>query len=57
MQSWASGGLGIGGVLAIVLSWQRNQSILWAIVHAILGWFYVFYYLLTRSKSSIRKNR
>ncbi len=41
-------GIGLGSVVAIVASWSRNQSILWAIVHGFLGWFYVIYYLLTR---------
>lgn len=42
------GGLGIGSVIAIVASWSRNKSIIWAIIHAFCGWFYVVYYILTR---------
>ena len=42
------GGLGLGAILAIVLSWSRNSSILWAILHAILGWIYVIYFVFTR---------
>jgi len=41
-------GLGLGSVLAVVCSWQRNRSILWAILAAILTWFYVIYFALTR---------
>lgn len=41
-------GLSIGAVIAIVASWSRNKSILWAIIHAFLGWIYVIYYVITR---------
>ena len=41
-------GVGLGTILAIVLSWSRNSSIFWAIVHAFCGWFYVIYYAFTR---------
>jgi hypothetical protein len=34
----------IGCILATVLSWSRNASILWAVVHCIFSWFYVLYY-------------
>lgn len=44
-------GIGLGGVLGIVCSWQRNKSILWAILHALLGWAYVIYFVLTRKES------
>ena len=42
-------GISFGSALAIVISWSQNHSILWAIVHGILSWFYVIYYALTRS--------
>ena len=41
-------GIGLGSVIAIVCSWQRNRSILWAILAGILSWFYVIYYAMTR---------
>lgn len=41
-------GVSFGSALAIAISWSVNQSILWAILHGILGWFYVIYYALTR---------
>ena len=41
-------GVGLGSVIAVVLSWERNKSILWAILHGILSWFYIIYYALTR---------
>jgi hypothetical protein len=42
-----SGFGGIGMVLAVVLSWSLNRSILWAIIHGIFGWFYVIFHVLT----------
>lgn len=44
-------GIGLGSILAIVASWSRNKSILWAILHGILSWFYVIYFVFTRSSS------
>ena len=41
-------GISFGSALAIVISWSQNHSILWAIVHGILSWFYVVYFALTR---------
>ena len=41
-------GIGIGSVIAVVFSWQRNRSILWAILAGILSWLYVLYFALTR---------
>lgn len=41
-------GIGIGSAIAIVCSWQRNRSILWAILAGILSWFYVIYFAITR---------
>ena len=41
-------GVGIGSVIAVVCSWQRNRSILWAILAGIFSWLYVIYFALTR---------
>ena len=41
-------GAGIGSVIAVVCSWQRNRSILWAILAGIFTWLSVFYFALTR---------
>ncbi len=43
---FAGSSIGFGAVLAIVMSWTANKAILWAIIHGILGWIYVVYYLL-----------
>jgi len=45
-RSTTTNGIGIGAVLAMILSWTANKSILWALFHGILGWFYVFYYVI-----------
>ena len=41
-------GIGIGSALAIAISWSRSQSILWAILHGVLSWIYVLYYVFVR---------
>ena len=39
-------GIGFGTALAIAISWSANKSILWAILHGALSWFYVIYYAI-----------
>lgn len=39
-------GITFGNALAIAISWSRNRSLLWAIVHGVLSWFYVIYFAL-----------
>jgi hypothetical protein len=41
-------GYGLGSMIAVVCSWQRNRSILWAILAGFFTWFYVIYFALTR---------
>jgi hypothetical protein len=41
-------GLSFGTPLAIVISYHKNRSVLWAIIQGFFTWFYVFYFLLTR---------
>lgn len=38
----------IGLVLAMILSWSRNGSILYCIGHGIASWIYVVYFAFTR---------
>ena len=45
-QKVAQDGIGLGAVLAVVISYVKWQSIGWAILHGILGWIYVIYYLI-----------
>lgn len=47
-SSSASYGIGFGSALAMIISWQFNGSVLWAIVHGILSWLYVIYHLIAR---------
>lgn len=47
-------GIGIGSVIAVVCSWQRNRSILWAILAAILTWIYVIYFALSRRPDEVK---
>ncbi|MES2709124.1 MAG: hypothetical protein V4726_21185 [Verrucomicrobiota bacterium] len=42
-------GISLGAALAVVCSWQRNRSILWAVLAGILSWVYVIYFAVTRS--------
>jgi len=48
-QTITQSGIGLGSVIAVVTSWDRNKSILWALIHGILGWLYVIYFAFTRS--------
>ncbi|MDO6676462.1 hypothetical protein Q4517_13000 [Tenacibaculum sp. 1_MG-2023] len=43
-------GLGLGTVIAVVISWDRNKSVLFAILHGLLGWLYVIYYFIVKEK-------
>jgi hypothetical protein len=47
-------GIGLGSVIAVVCSWQRNRSILWAILAGIFSWFYVIYFALTRGPDEVK---
>lgn len=39
-------GVTLGSILAVVLSWTVNHSILWCIVHFFCSWLYVGWYLI-----------
>ena len=43
--------IGFGSVLAMIISWNRNASVLWAVIHGWCGWFYVIYYSLQRKET------
>jgi hypothetical protein len=53
-QTVAETGIGLGSAIAVVCSWQRNRSILWAILAGIFSWFYVIYFALTRRPDETR---
>ncbi|WP_176399710.1 hypothetical protein [Novosphingobium sp. B 225] len=44
----AKAGIGLGSAIAVAISWSLNKSIVWALVHGVLGWFYVAYHAFTR---------
>lgn len=44
------GGITLGALIAFVLSWTTNHSILLGIIHSIFGWIYVVYWAFTYSK-------
>ncbi len=46
MRNGFFGGIGLGTIIAVVISWSANHSVIWAIIHGILGWLYVIYYLI-----------
>jgi len=48
VQVVTQSGVTLGSVIAVVCSWQRNRSILWAIVAGVLSWLYVIYFALSR---------
>ncbi|MEL0655050.1 hypothetical protein V6257_08430 [Pseudoalteromonas issachenkonii] len=41
-------GVSFGTALAIAISWSANESVLWAILHGFLSWFYVIWHVITR---------
>ncbi len=43
-------GIGLGTLIAVLVSWNRNKSILLAIIHGILGWLYVIYAIIVPKK-------
>jgi hypothetical protein len=47
-QEATKAGISLGSALAITISWSVNHSILWAMLHGVLSWFYVIYYAVTR---------
>jgi hypothetical protein len=39
----------LGATLAVVISWEANHTVLWAVLHGFLSWFYVIYELITQA--------
>jgi hypothetical protein len=37
---------GLGSTLAVVLSWDSNHALFWALIHGFLSGFYVIYYVI-----------
>jgi len=53
-QNVTQSGIGIGAAVAVVCSWQRNRSIILAVIAGVLSWFYVIYFALTRRPDEIK---
>lgn len=47
-MSVTKAGVSFGSALAMAISFHLHQSVLWAIIHGLLGWIYVVYYVVTR---------
>lgn len=45
-QEAVKGGMTLGSVLAVVISYVKWKSIGWAIVHGFFSWFYVLYFII-----------
>jgi hypothetical protein len=41
----------IGTVIAVLLSWSVNKSILWCLLHGLFGWLYVIYHAIVHGVS------
>lgn len=46
VKSTAKAGISFGSCLAMVISFVTWHSIPWAILHGLLGWLYVIYYII-----------
>ncbi|MBP6963335.1 MAG: hypothetical protein KBC96_02905 [Armatimonadetes bacterium] len=47
-KTTATIGIGSGSVIAGLISWEHTQSVLWTLLHVILGWVYVIYSLIIK---------
>jgi hypothetical protein len=47
-----STGIGLGGVVAAMLSWAQWHSVGWAIAHGACGWFYIIFWALGMTDSA-----
>lgn len=45
-ESATSAGISMGAALAMILSYTKWHSIIWAILHGLLSWIYVIYYAI-----------
>jgi hypothetical protein len=39
-------GVTFGAALAMAISFNMNQSVFWALIHGLLSWIYVVWYIL-----------
>ena len=38
--------ISFGSLFAIIASWSVNHSVLYALVHSVMSWVYVIYYVI-----------
>jgi hypothetical protein len=43
------GSITIGSIIAVLMSWHINHSILWAFIHFFFSWVYIVYALIMHS--------
>ena len=44
-----TGGL-VGGIIAMIMSWVVNHSVIWGILHFFCSWIYVIYWLAFKTR-------
>ncbi len=44
--SMMKSGISFGSALAMVISYVHWHSVIWAIIHGLMGWLYVGYYII-----------
>ena len=37
----------LGIAVAVSISWTTHKSVIWAIIHGMINWIYIMYYLIT----------
>jgi hypothetical protein len=47
----------VGMMIAVVISWEVDHSILWATVRGVLGWIWIAYYYHTKTKTPKPKSQ
>ncbi|MBC9796013.1 hypothetical protein [Sinomicrobium weinanense] len=55
-QTITRNGIGLGSAIAVVISWDRNKSVLYAVLHGIFGWLYVIYFVIVREYENKNKS-
>ncbi|WP_187289358.1 hypothetical protein [Treponema pedis] len=46
IRHYAKEGITFGSCLAMIISYTAWKSVLWAIIHGLLSWAYVIYYIV-----------
>jgi hypothetical protein len=44
MSDTINSGIGMGAVMAMIISWSMNQSFWWMLLHGLCGWLYLIYW-------------